>query len=261
MLGLYLHIPFCQAICSYCNFNRGLLDPELKTRYVAALEREILESAAPGTPQPADTIFFGGGTPSLLDPSEISRLIAACRSAYAVSPDAEITLETNPETATPARLDAFREAGINRISFGVQSFDDAQLARLGRIHSAARAKDTIRDARAAGILVRDLQAIGGDIAKVIDEAMERLDRAGLEAIMIDFDIDVIDRSQCPGAPGARPGGLHVNQFFAAARHALSFPKVRLVDLTEFDPSLDVSDITALTAGRWVCEVLAGYSRR
>ena len=117
------------------------------------------------------------------------------------------------------------------------------------------------DAAAAGIDVYDLSDIGDDITIILDEIMEKLDGAGVEAIMIDFDIDVIDRAQCPGAPGARPGGLHVNQFFRAARHALRHPKVRLVDLTEFDPSLDVSDITALTAGRWVCEVLAGFSRR
>jgi len=117
------------------------------------------------------------------------------------------------------------------------------------------------DAAAAGINVYDLSDIGDDIALILDEVMEKLDQAGVEAVMIDFDIDVIDRAQCPGAPGARPGGLHVDQFFRAARHALRFPKVRLVDLTEFDPGLDVSDITALTAGRWVCEVLAGYSSR
>ena len=117
------------------------------------------------------------------------------------------------------------------------------------------------DAAAAGIKVYDLSDIGDDITFIFDEVMAKLDQAGVEAVMIDFDIDVIDRAQCPGAPGARPGGLHVNQFFRAARHLLTYPKVRLVDLTEFDPSLDVSDITALTAGRWVCEVLAGYSRR
>jgi arginase family enzyme len=117
------------------------------------------------------------------------------------------------------------------------------------------------DAAAAGIAAYDLSNIGGDIIPILDEAMAGLERAGVEAIMIDFDIDVIDRAQCPGAPGARPGGLPVRDFFRAARHALKYPKVRLVDLTEFDPSLDVSDITALTAGRWVCEVLAGYSSR
>jgi len=97
------------------------------------------------------------------------------------------------------------------------------------------------------------------IVSVLDEALARIGHA--EAIMIDFDIDVIDRSQCPGAPGARPGGMPVDMFFAAARYLGRQPKVRLVDLTEFDPSLDVSDITALTAARWVCEVLAGHSRR
>ncbi len=148
MLGLYLHIPFCQAICSYCNFNRGLLDVELKRRYVRALEREIRESAEAGTP--ADTIFFGGGTPSLLEPDEIAQLLTACRDAYPLTADAEITLETNPETVTAERLAAFRDAGINRISFGVQSFDDAELKRLGRIHSAARAIDAIQAAKGIG---------------------------------------------------------------------------------------------------------------
>jgi formimidoylglutamase len=97
------------------------------------------------------------------------------------------------------------------------------------------------------------------ILRILDEALPPLDHC--EAIMVDFDIDVIDRAQCPGAPGARPGGLPVDLFFDAARYLGSHPRVTLVDLTEFDPSLDVSDITALTAGRWVCEILAGYSAR
>ena len=154
-LGLYLHIPFCQAICSYCNFNRGLLDADLKRRYVDALEQEIREGASPASgalgPGPdADTIFFGGGTPSLLEPGEVGRLIRACADRFALASDAEITLETNPETATGARLDAFRDAGVNRVSFGVQSFHDAELEQLGRIHSAARAKAAVRAARSAG---------------------------------------------------------------------------------------------------------------
>lgn len=147
MLGLYLHVPFCSAICSYCNFNRGLLDDGLKTRYVWALETEI-RAAASGAA--VDSIFFGGGTPSLLDPAEIARLIAACRDTFDVTADAEITLETNPETVTSARLDGFREAGVNRLSFGVQSFDDVELQRLGRIHTADKAEAVIRDARRRG---------------------------------------------------------------------------------------------------------------
>jgi oxygen-independent coproporphyrinogen-3 oxidase len=147
MLGLYLHIPFCESICSYCNFNRGLLDPGLKIRYVDALEREI-RSAGDG--RAADTIFFGGGTPSLLEPAEVARLVAACREAYDVAPDAEITIETNPETASLERLTGFRGSGVNRISFGVQSFEAGELSRLGRRHSAARAKTAIQTARDSG---------------------------------------------------------------------------------------------------------------
>jgi oxygen-independent coproporphyrinogen III oxidase len=148
VLGLYLHIPFCSAICNYCNFNRGLFDPGVKDRYVAALEAEIRGA---GRGEAADTIFFGGGTPSLLEPHEIERLIRACRHAFALAPDAEITLETNPETSSSERMEGFRAAGVTRISFGVQSFRDEELARLGRIHSAARARAAVTEARAAGV--------------------------------------------------------------------------------------------------------------
>jgi oxygen-independent coproporphyrinogen-3 oxidase len=147
MLGLYLHIPFCGAICHYCNFNRGLLDAGLKARYVDALDIEI-RRAADGSA--ADTIYFGGGTPSLLEPEEVARLIAACRESFAVTPDAEVTLELNPETATPEYLAAIRAAGATRLSIGVQSFDDGELARLGRVHSAGRAREAVRQARDAG---------------------------------------------------------------------------------------------------------------
>ena len=146
-LGLYLHIPFCASICNYCNFNRGLFDAEQKARYVAALEREIRLSADAAA---ADTIFFGGGTPSLLEPFEVAQLITACRESFELAPNAEITLETNPETSSLSRMESFREAGINRVSFGVQSFRTEELARLGRLHSVARAREAVVEARAAG---------------------------------------------------------------------------------------------------------------
>jgi len=159
-LGLYLHIPFCQHICSYCNFNRGLLDADLKRKYVDALVGEVrtsgqnresgIDRESGIEPRLADTIFFGGGTPSLLDPSEVARILRACREAYHVSGDAEITLETNPETVTRARLMELGDAGINRLSFGVQSFDDAELKKLGRIHSAAKAEEVIGEAMQLG---------------------------------------------------------------------------------------------------------------
>ncbi|HEX8526677.1 arginase family protein [Allosphingosinicella sp.] len=116
------------------------------------------------------------------------------------------------------------------------------------------------DALAAGIgvfTIADCKARG--IAAILEDALARLDR--LPVLMVDSDIDVIDRGQLPGAPGARPGGMPADMFFAAARRLAAHPKVKLVDLTELDPSLDVGDISALTAGRWACEILAGYSGR
>jgi len=146
-LGIYLHIPFCQAICGYCNFNRGLWNAPLADDYVAALAAEI---SGAGDGRTADTIFFGGGTPSLLEPGVVRRLIRVCRDAFDVSPAAEVTLETNPETATVGRLAAYRAAGVTRLSFGVQSFDDAELRRLDRLHSANGAQTAVAAARAAG---------------------------------------------------------------------------------------------------------------
>jgi arginase family enzyme len=127
----------------------------------------------------------------------------------------------------------------------------APFANTARMH---------RDAEGAGITVFTVaDCVRRGIAAVIDEALARLSRK--DAILVDFDIDVIDRAQCPGAPGARPGGMPVDMFFAAARRLAGEPRVRLVDLTEFDPSLDVADITALTAARWVAEVLSGFAMR
>ena len=146
-LGLYVHIPFCSAICNYCNFNRGLFDAPLKERYVAALLTEIDRS---GDHSPADTIYFGGGTPSLLEPAEVATIVETCRRSWTMAPDAEITLEANPETVTAERIAGWHAAGVNRLSFGVQSFRDAELSRLSRLHSAERAVDAFQMARRAG---------------------------------------------------------------------------------------------------------------
>jgi formiminoglutamase len=135
----------------------------------------------------------------------------------------------------------------------------ANICQIGLAPYANTAK-MHADAEAAGIgvwTIFDCRKLG--IVPILKEALARIGHA--RAVMIDFDIDVIDRSQCPGAPGARPGGMPVDMFFEAARFLAADPRVRLVDLTEFDPSLDVGDITALTAGRWVCEILAGFSAR
>jgi oxygen-independent coproporphyrinogen-3 oxidase len=145
-IGVYIHVPFCAAICSYCNFNRGLMDEPLKARYVDAVCQELASSA----PAAVDTIYFGGGTPSLLAPAEVSRILDACRDRFGVVEDAEVTLEANPDSVSVQALEAFGRAGINRLSFGVQSFRDDELRRLTRLHSADRARSAVREARAAG---------------------------------------------------------------------------------------------------------------
>ena len=162
MLGLYVHVPFCSAICNYCNFNRGLFDAGLKSRYVAALTTEIkravsyADAASPtealraSLTTSADTIYFGGGTPSLLEPDEVAGIVAACEETFNVSSDREVTLEANPESVTVDRLAAYRTAGVNRLSIGVQSVRDDELRRLTRMHDAARARAAFGAARAAG---------------------------------------------------------------------------------------------------------------
>jgi oxygen-independent coproporphyrinogen-3 oxidase len=147
VLGVYVHVPFCSAICNYCNFNRGLYDAGLKAQYVDALLTEIRRA---GDGSPADTIYFGGGTPSLLAADEIAAVVAQCNRSFDVSPDAEVTMEANPETVDDRSLGNFREAGVTRLSLGVQSFLDEELARLGRAHSAARARQAFHQARSAG---------------------------------------------------------------------------------------------------------------
>lgn len=146
-LGLYVHIPFCSSICSYCNFNRGLLDHPLKRRYISALITEI-ERAGDGSK--VDTIYFGGGTPSLLLPDEIQNVFKACQKSFDVSSDAEVTLEMNPETVSRSYVASILDIGVTRLSIGVQSFNDRELERLGREHTAETAVNAFLSARNAG---------------------------------------------------------------------------------------------------------------
>jgi len=184
-LGLYVHIPFCSAICNYCNFNRGLFDAALKARYVEALLAEIRHSGLNSSVArqssdlrpAADTIYFGGGTPSLLEPEEIAQIIDACVRSFDVAADREVTLEANPETVTPARLAAFREAGVTRLSFGVQSFREDELQRLSRLHSADRARAAVAEARAAGFDNVSLDLMMWLPQQRVEEWLESVDEA------------------------------------------------------------------------------------
>ena len=157
--GLYIHIPFCTSRCSYCDFATGIFQSELAATYVRALVNEIETSAVAGAR--VDTIYFGGGTPSLLDPSQLDQILGAARDAFAVAEAVEITIEINPGSATLARLRQFRELGINRASFGAQTFDDRELAKLGRSHTGDDARRTFHDLRTAGFANISFDLIAG----------------------------------------------------------------------------------------------------
>ena len=152
-LSLYVHLPWCLKKCPYCDFNshavRGALEELPQRRYVDALVAD-LEAALPFVwGRRVHTIFIGGGTPSLFAPEEIERLLAAIRARLPLEPGCEITLEANPGTFERERFHAFRAAGVNRLSIGVQSFDDARLAALGRVHDAAQARAAVAEAKDA----------------------------------------------------------------------------------------------------------------
>ena len=146
--GLYLHIPFCSSRCSYCDFATGLYKQELAERYVRALVADIRSSRYFG--DSVDTIYFGGGTPSLLAPSQLELVLATLHECFKIDSKSEITLEINPGSVDQEKLRAFRSLGVNRASFGAQTFDDAELAKLGRSHTTADTLKTLADLRSVG---------------------------------------------------------------------------------------------------------------
>ena len=150
MAGVYVHIPFCVKKCDYCDFV-SYARPGRLGAYVDALVAEIKLTGVALPRVSADTVFFGGGTPSLLTGAQFTRILSALREAFFIAPDAEITVEVNPGTASREKLAAYREAGANRLSIGLQSADDALLAAIGRIHTYAQFLNTLEYARTAGL--------------------------------------------------------------------------------------------------------------
>jgi oxygen-independent coproporphyrinogen-3 oxidase len=149
MPSLYVHIPFCQRKCVYCDFY-SIETVSLMDSFLDALETEIALAAPAGEGVSFDTLFFGGGTPSLLAPRELERIMRSFRSAFVIREDAEITLETNPGTVSPGKLRDYLSLGVNRLSIGIQSFDENELRFLGRIHDAGEAALCVGLARDAG---------------------------------------------------------------------------------------------------------------
>ena len=154
--GIYLHIPFCRSRCSYCDFATGMYESDLAERYVNSLIEEITRWSEVDSPATVNTVYFGGGTPSLLAPAQIERILKAVRDRFRVLADAEVTIELNPGdggTSSAAKRETIRDfhhLGINRASFGAQTFDDRELKQLGRTHSSDDIISTFDQLREAG---------------------------------------------------------------------------------------------------------------
>jgi len=181
-VGVYVHVPFCERVCPYCDFAVVAARPlqsRDQTRYVAALRTELEARAAPYAERELGSLYLGGGTPSLLEPDAVAAIVGAVTARFPASAsDCEITLEVNPSTLERERLPGFRAAGVNRLSIGVQSFDDEVLRRLGRAHRAGEARATLRAARDAGFANLSLDLIfaapGGSpdqLARDLDEVV------------------------------------------------------------------------------------------
>ncbi|HEX7388226.1 MAG TPA: radical SAM family heme chaperone HemW [Castellaniella sp.] len=149
-LSLYVHVPWCVHKCPYCDFNSHQHDGKVpEAEYLAALESDLEQAVPDVWGRSVSTVFFGGGTPSLLSAEAVDRMITLFRAYLNLPPGIEITLEANPGTAEAARFQGYAQAGVNRISLGIQSFDDDKLKRLGRIHDAAQARAAIEMAQKA----------------------------------------------------------------------------------------------------------------
>jgi oxygen-independent coproporphyrinogen-3 oxidase len=180
MLGLYLSVPFCRSKCTYCNFASNVFPASYHDRYISRIENDLSSIRKRAKqwgailPQAVDSIYFGGGTPSLLSPAQFRRLFTTVRREFAVLPTAEVTVECAPGQIEPAVLEALAECGVTRVSFGVQSFVDSEAKAIGRLHNRAVALEDIRRVQAAGIGDVSVDLIAGLPGQTLDSWYESL---------------------------------------------------------------------------------------
>lgn len=177
--GIYIHIPFCRSRCSYCDFATGIYDSTRADLYTQVLKGEILTWNETEAPEEIDTIYFGGGTPSLLSTQQVSAILDAINSRFTLKPRShiEVTMEMNPGTVTPESLRELRHAGINRASFGAQTFNDRELARLGRSHTAQQTRATFQHLREAGFNNISMDLIAGLPGQTLEGWERNVDEA------------------------------------------------------------------------------------
>lgn len=175
MRGLYIHVPFCKRKCRYCDFLSFCGNHEAEiTYYMRCLKKEIRQIADSG---PLDTVFIGGGTPSILPYGQVAELMDTVKTAFALERNSEVTIESNPGTLDARKADEYRSAGINRISIGAQSFDDESLSRIGRIHNANDIWEACNTARAAGFENINLDLMYGLPGQTLSAHLESVNAA------------------------------------------------------------------------------------
>lgn len=242
MRGIYVHVPFCVRKCGYCDFYSIAGGEEERDRYPALVEREmdLLLRAFPGEAGvTADTVYFGGGTPTVLGPDRLNRLLAAIRSRLPVTENAEVTTEANPGTVTGADFVRLREGGFNRVSLGVQSFRRDTLAALGRIHSVEDVRTAYRDARGAGFSSVGIDLIFGNPGQREAEWQEDLD---LAVTFLPDHVSAYALTPEPGTPIheaiadgriALPDDDSVARMYVAARETLRAAGYRHYEISNF----------------------------
>lgn len=239
-LGVYVHVPWCARRCTYCDFNTyvrrpvpGPADGPAGTAAVLAAELELLRAALPTLPGPVQTVFFGGGTPTLLPPNDLGRVLAAIRDLFGIGPDAEVTTEANPESVDPGTLHELRGVGFNRLSLGMQSAVPAVLETLGRAHPAGAAERAVGWAAEAGFAQVSLDLIYGTPGESGDDWRRTLSAA------VDTGVDHVSAYSLKIEPGTALGAA-----------------LRRRDVAETDPDVladryEIADSALEAAGlRW-----------
>jgi oxygen-independent coproporphyrinogen-3 oxidase len=229
-LGVYIQVPFCQTKCTYCNFHTGVVSRDRYEPYAEAVCLEIAGSASP-TPETVDTVYIGGGTPSLLDPGALAKILDTLRSAYRTE-SPEVTLEADPETIRPEKASAWLGAGFNRISLGAQSFDDRELQAAGRMHRRADIFRAVEVLRAAGFGNISIDLIAGLPHQTPDSWEEsvsqvlrvRPEHVSVYMLEIDSDSRLGKESLAGGSrysAGAIPDDDTIADFYESARQRLA----------------------------------------
>jgi len=249
-LGIYVSVPFCKAKCSFCNFASGVFATERIDGYVAQLveemrgARDFAQQLGARLPERVDTVYFGGGTPSLLEPKVVARIFAAIRGEFGVERDAEVTVECAPGQLSDETLSAYLAEGANRFSFGVQSFVDRECAAVGRLHTGAQCRDELRRVERAGVQRVGIDLIVGlpqqteatwrfSVAQAIESGVEHVSMYMLEV----DDGSRLGREALAGGRrygvGTLPDEDRVADWYAAGCEWLESAGVRQYEISNF----------------------------